>query len=346
MVTEDIVKPARYAMDASPQVRAALAALGRTEDVRFSPDNSLLCLAGFERRRLLLLRVRIASDGPVRIDDFLELSSDAIGAAHGIDFIDDATLVVANRDGRVAVLALPQHWPADQICHVEPVLDLRRSVSFKIRSPGSVAVRRHSFGLVSLYVCQNYAHRVSRHLLAPRFGFAQLWNSVALRRGLDIPDGIAISPDQRWIAVSSHGTGDVKIFDASRALGSSTEPAGLLSGVSYPHGVRFAPDGRHIVVADAGRPVLQIYRGDGGWQGEHRPARTAAVLDAASFRRGQASEEEGGPKGLDIDRSGTVVAITCAEEPLSFFPLPGLLGEDAGRQEERLRTTDGAATGQ
>lgn len=344
MVPEAALKPHRLAINASPPVRAALAAIGRTEDIRFSPDNALLCIAGFGRQRLLLLRIRVAGDGLIRIDDFLELTSDGIGAVHGIDFIDDLTLVVANRDGRVSILGLPQLWPADRICHVEPLRVFRRPMTFKIRSPGSVAVCRHSSGLVSVYVCQNYAHRVSRHLIAPRFGYAPLWNSLAIRRGLDIPDGIAFSADQRWIAVSSHGTSDVKIFDASRSLGGTAEPAGVLSGAGYPHGVRFSPDGLHVVVADAGRPVLQIYRSDGDWRGERPAVRTAEVLDAKSFGRGHASAEEGGPKGLDIDRSGTVVAITCEEEPLAFFALASLVGEESGCQGDELRAAKATAT--
>ncbi len=42
---------------------------------------------------------------------------------------------------------------------------------------------------------------------------------------------------------------------------------------------------------------------------------------------------EGGPKGLDIDRSGNVVAITCEEQALAFFALAALTGDPGQSQD-------------
>ena len=99
---------------ASDAVRAVLSAIGRTEDVRFSPDNRLLVIAGFALNRCLILRVAVGPTpaGPlVTADDFMELTSDSIGAVHGLDFVEDRTLVVANRDGMVSILRLPAGEP-------------------------------------------------------------------------------------------------------------------------------------------------------------------------------------------------------------------------------------------
>lgn len=315
--------------EASAAAAAALADVGRSEDVRFSPGNGLLAIAGFARKSLLILRVRVSPGPSVEIDDFMMLKSDAIGYVHGLDFIDDETLVVANRDGQMCILPIPGGEPAGRLCQVAPIRTIGRGLWFKLRSPGSVAVRPRAGGLVSLYVCQNYAHRVSHHLVAPRLGYAQLWGGVAMRQGLDIPDGIAISADGRWIAVSSHGTHDVKLYPAGGPFEAGGEPAGVLSGAGYPHGLRFTPDGRHLIVADAGSPVLHIYSSDGDWQGVRGPARTVQVLDEERFRTGHHSVEEGGPKGLDIDKGGQLVAVTCEDEPLAFFSLGELVGEES-----------------
>jgi DNA-binding beta-propeller fold protein YncE len=150
-----------------------------------------------------------------------------------------------------------------------------------------------------------------------------------LKQGLVIPDGIAISHDGRWIAVSSHGTHDVKIFDASATLGPKAQPAGILSRANYPHGLRFTQDDKHVLVADAGSPMLHVYAGEGGWTGYREPSRTVAVLDDETFARGSSNPEEGGPKGIDIDRSNTVVAVTCEEQALAFFSLATVVGEDS-----------------
>ncbi|TIT44856.1 MAG: hypothetical protein E5W75_24920, partial [Mesorhizobium sp.] len=94
------------AFKASAAVRAALSAIGRTEDLRFSPDNRLLAIAGYARKRLLVLRIDVeaGSDGPdVTIHGFMELTSGDMGEIHGLDFIDDRTLAIGNRDGLVAI---------------------------------------------------------------------------------------------------------------------------------------------------------------------------------------------------------------------------------------------------
>jgi len=310
-------------------VRAALASIGRTEDLRFSPDNRLLAIAGYGRRRCLILRIHIelTTNGPwVTADDFMELTSDGIGAVHGLDFIDNQTLVVANRDGVVALVQLPPGELGRRHCHVQPTRQVRGSLFCPVRTPGSVAARPQQNGRVDLLVCNNYAQRVTRHVLDARSGYRVGRNQVLLERGLIIPDGLAVSHDGRWIAVSSHGTNDVKMFSTSAPLGRKAEPAGILRNANYPHGLRFTLDGRHILVADAGGPVILVYDREAGWDGARDPARSVAILDDETFVRGRVNPEEGGPKGIDIDRSNNVVAVTCREQPLAFFSLASVTG--------------------
>jgi DNA-binding beta-propeller fold protein YncE len=318
-------------VDFSPSepVRAVLSGIGRTEDLRFSPDNRLLAIAGYGRRRCLILRIQIelTTDGPrVAADDFMELTSDGIGEVHGLDFIDNQTLVVANRDGVVALVPLPPGELGGRQCHVKPTRYVRGSLVCRVRAPGSVAAMPGRNGDVHLLVCNNYVHRVTRHVLDSRSGYRVRRNHVLLERGLTIPDGLVVSHDGRWIAVSSHGTHDVKMFSTSAPLGRKAEPAGILRNANYPHGLRFTLDDRHILVADAGSPVILVYDREAGWDGARDPARSVAVLDDETFLRGRATPEEGGPKGLDIDRSNNVVAVTCHEQPLAFFSLASVTG--------------------
>lgn len=317
------------AFKASEGVRAALSAIGRTEDLRFSPDNRLLAIAGYARKRLLVLRIDIeaGSDGPeVTIRNFMELTSDNMGEIHGLDFIDDRTLAIANRDGLVAIFRLPGEEPAGQSRTISAIRRVKGRRPCKLNSPGSLAVRRESHGRVSLLVCNNYTHLVTRHVVNRWLGYRTTSNQRLLERGLNIPDGIALSHDGRWVAVSSHGTQDVKLYLMSSSLGPDSEPAGVLQHAGYPHGLRFSADDRHILVADAGSQMVHVYASDGDWNGRRAPARSVRVLDEETFLRGRASPEEGGPKGLDIDRSNSVVAVTCEEQTLAFFSLASMTG--------------------
>ncbi|MER8695224.1 lactonase family protein [Mesorhizobium opportunistum] len=324
---------------ASEAVRAALSAIGRTEDLRFSPDNRLLAIAAFARKRCLVLRVDVGMGpgGPdVTIHDFMELRSESIGEVHGLDFIDDRTLVVANRDGKLAVFELPVESMAGQHREITAVRRITGKPFCKLNTPGSVVVRRQSGGRISLLVCNNYTHLVTRHVAVRWLGYRTIRNRPLLRNGLDIPDGIALSHDGRWIAVSSHGTRDVKLYRMSPSLGPDSEPTGILQDAGFPHGLRFTDDDRHILVADAGSPAVHVYASNGDWTGHRRPSRSVAVLDEEIFQRGRASIEEGGPKGLDIDRSNSVVAVTCEEQALAFFSLIAVTGGNEFRKSQGI----------
>src|SRR5205809_3753209 len=100
----------------APQsVTDAVGSLGRTEDVRFSPSNRRLAVASFIRNRIVVFDIDIASSlgaTQVALTGGLELSSPALQWPHGLDFIDDDTLIVTNRgsdgpgDGPAANVAL------------------------------------------------------------------------------------------------------------------------------------------------------------------------------------------------------------------------------------------------
>lgn len=310
----------------SDRVRRAISALGRTEDLRFSPSNTVLAIAGFTLDKILLLRVDIQDTpgGPrLSADDYMVLSSRGLKKPHGIDFIDENTIVVANRHGDVTVFALPPGEFAGRELRIAPIRTLRAGRFHRIKTPGSVAARHEPDGLVSILVCNNYWHVVTRHLLDPAKRYRVVQHSVFCRDGLDIPDGIALSPDDVWAAVSSHHTNDIKLYSLAGTPDQS--PGGRLTGLGYAHGVRFTPDGRHVIVADAGAPVIHIYERGDSWAGERGPIRTMQVLDDETFARGRTNEEEGGPKGIDIDHTGQFLAVTCEEQELTFFRLSDLL---------------------
>ena len=172
------------------------------------------------------------------------------------------------------------------------------------------------------------ALRKNGHVLDGKAGYRLARKEVFLRRGLDIPDGIALSHDGRWMAVSSHGTHDIKLFAASPTLGPGTEPAGTLTGAGYPHGLQFTADDAYLLVADAGSRVVNVYQRGADWDGERGPVHSVAVVDKDAFARGRRNIEEGGPKGLAIDRTGELLAITCEEQPLALYTLGSILGAE------------------
>ena len=116
---------------AAPQtVIDAVASLGRTEDVRFSPSNRRLAVASFLRDRVVVFDIDITSSSgstAVALTGGVALSSPAMRWPHGVDFIDDDTLIVTSRRRGVTLFTLPSgardvpsrdvlpiaNWPAD-----------------------------------------------------------------------------------------------------------------------------------------------------------------------------------------------------------------------------------------
>src|SRR5687768_11514321 len=191
----------------SEAAQAAVLSVGRTEDLKFSPSNRLLAIAGFDRNSCLVLRVNIeaSADGIVlAATDFVEVRSSALRDPHGLDFIDDETLVVANRGGGLAILRLPNGDFDGRVCPAQTLWQFPGGRFRWMRSPGSVVVRDEGEGVASVLTCNNYSHRVTSHVLDCTADYRLVSKEVFLRRGLIIPDGIALSHDGQWIAVSSH----------------------------------------------------------------------------------------------------------------------------------------------
>ena len=301
--------------EATDAVRGALAGMGRTEDLRFSPDGRRLAFACYANERIAIADVEIdgSSTGrSIALTRLVYLESPRLREPHGIDFVDDETIVVGNRGGAVDVFRF-------RIDPMELELVARAGDgSGLLDSPGSVVVRALADGGQEVLACNNWRNTVTRHPLVADGDTAT--GEVAARAWLDLPDGLALSSDGRWLAVSSHNTHTVLIY-AFPAGAEDAAPVGMLRGVRYPHGLRFAKDGRHLLVADAGSPYLHSFASSGDWRGVRLPAATLRVVDDEAFARGRKNPAEGGPKGLDVEPRTNVVAVTLEEQALAFFDL-------------------------
>jgi hypothetical protein len=118
---------------ASPQVMNAIRDLGRTEDIRFSPSNRRLAVAGFEKNVITLLDFEYSAS-EIHLNNVQTFASECLKSPHGIDFFDEETVLVTNRDGDGAVLRLPLNGEGEYYAEVEPLAILPY-----VRTPGSVA---------------------------------------------------------------------------------------------------------------------------------------------------------------------------------------------------------------
>jgi DNA-binding beta-propeller fold protein YncE len=325
---------------ASEAAQKMIASLGRTEDVQFSPSNRRLAIAGFGANRIAVFDIaidKVAGKKSVVLGDCLEVEAPTLQRPHGLCFLDEDTVAVANREGTVQVLPLPPSGKGAPRAFVAARQVLLGGSGARIDTPGSLAAVPLDDDTLELLVCNNYSHRVTRHVLDRRNDFAATADALLLEKRLDIPDGIAVSGDRRWIAISNHNTQNVLLYDRHRGLHPRSEPDGVLRNVLCPHGVRFTSDLQFILVADASARYVNVYeKGDGSWSGTRDPVRLYPVMAPEVFRRGRHNPQEGGPKGIDLSKDTGVLAVTSEYQPLAFFDVAEIVSTKES-PENRLR---------
>jgi DNA-binding beta-propeller fold protein YncE len=323
------------AFDAPRAVQAVPGQPRGFEDVSFSPDNRRLALAGTYQNSVSIADVNIAMDGGrphVTLTNVVEYLSPCLKQPHGVAFLDDDTIVVANRQGNVDVLRLPADAAAHQPVELPPI-DLGPGPGFEfLNAPGSLAVAGGADGDVEVLVANNSGHAITAHKLDSD-PIAVRSSNVLMRRRIDYPDGLAVSADGEWVAVSNHAAHIVILYQRSSSLHEDSEPGCVLRGVSYPHGVRFSPDGRHLFVAGSGGPYVHVFtRDDQMWRGVQHPAVSVRVMKEHVFRQHPRFHlGDGGSKGIDLDRDGRVLAVTSAYQPLAFFDVAAILDRSTGQ---------------
>lgn len=324
---------------ASDKIKAALKCIGRTEDVKLSPDNRRLALATYFENKIGLIDIEIeASRRPktVSLSHMVEITTPDLAQPHGVSFLDQDTLAVANRSGAVSILKLPPRGTGEGRLAGRTLRTVRGGLLHRLRTPGSVWSGPLGQGLHEMFVCNNHANRVTRHVLDAREDFRVRRNEVLLSKWLTTPDGIAVDRERRWIAVSNHGSHGVFMFEMTQNLKRRSRPHGILRYSDYPHGLCFTPDGRYIIVALSGSKNVHVYAKTAeGWHGEHEPINAVRTMSTETFLRGRIDHRDGGTKGVDVDNDMRLLAVTSEFQTLAFFDLASVLRPS--RPEERKK---------
>jgi hypothetical protein len=313
---------AQIPLEAPDEVLAILETLGRTEDVRFSPSGRRLAIACFLSGRIAFADVDVTTGAEgrrVEVSRVQQFESSFLDQPHGLDFVDEETVLVANRAGGIAAFRFPTAWPTGGVAEVEPLAPVTEAAA---DGPGSLLVQSPRAGMREVLACNNWADTVTRHTLNPDWTLGP--EEVVVRKLLDLPDGLALSHDRRWLATSNHRSHCVLVH--AFPTREDDDPVALLRGVRYPHGLRFTRDDRYLLVADAGSPHVHVFASSQlGWPGVRYPEAIISVMDVETFDRGHVNPEEGGPKGIDLHPATDVLAVTAERLPLAFFDVEAAL---------------------
>ncbi|MEE9344437.1 MAG: hypothetical protein V3U88_02400 [Methylococcales bacterium] len=333
----------KIAFDASPDIKDVISKIGRTEDIKFSPDNKRLAVISYLDNQIYLFSIRIDSTSAkpaISILSFSRLLSTSLNHPHGVSFLDDDHIIVCNRDSGVCIFRIPsadEDWSQTDTKPLE-IINGKGMLFAKVKTPGSVASYQIAENCYRALVCNNDWHMVTSHLIRIGNTIEITNEGVLIENGLNVPDGIDISADHEYIAISNHVFGEIDIYKNSSELNRTTPPIAKLCGIVCPHGVRFSKDGKWVFVADAANQFLFAYeKTPGGWRGIQNPDKTIRVLDDHSFYAGRYDSREGGIKGIDIDTSNSVLFTTQRYNAISCYDMNAVLAaNDEVNRDEML----------
>ena len=301
----------------------------RSEDVHFSPSGKNLAIAT-TRGNILYFDVDISAR-PVRVYPRMVFKSDTLRAPHGIDFLTDELIVVANRRGCLNFYQIPHINSCAQETHLESLVnmdsewfgsigELRLYGDRQIATgPGSVRIHGNS-----LYVTCNLKNTVTECQLTFDCDEIEVGaERVIIQNGIDIADGLAFSHDGNWLAISDHGNRRVIVLDRStNEISCTLRDADL----QHPHGLCFDSDHNRIITSDSGGKCLHIFETDDNWSSDQSSSTfTCEGVDDAIFKKTQSQVPEkrraleGGIKGIDFDPGSKTFVTTCRYQMLRFF---------------------------
>ena len=307
----------------SPEIQNVIDSMGRTEDAKFSADGRHLAIVDFLTDKVYLFGIEIegnASNQVIYIKSCLTITSDAFRLPHGLVFLGKNHFVVVNRGADITLFEFDFKFSGCKEKKLTPVkYVMGRRFYGKVSSPGSVGSYQVSDNCYRIFVCNNYLHNIVSFEIT-------LGNTIKIKNGLNLPDGICISPNKKWVAISNHYTGTISIYKVSPLLNRFTSPSATLLNIAYPHGLRFSEDGKKVFSTDAGSQYLHVFESDSdSWQGDYKPRQSIKLVDKETFGKVRINPEEGGLKGLDVTNDDQLLVTTAEHQVLKFYSISDLL---------------------
>lgn len=309
--------------EATNEILSLLSTMGRTEDLAFSPNNSKLAIASYALNKVVIFVIEIKfldRDPKIHLINAIEINSLSITLPHGIAWVNDKTIIVANRKGKAAILEVSNTKCATQSITLTELQTLPHIEGTTSHTTDCIDAHSLGMGLYEIFICSNAGNYVSHYILDENENFAVKASAFLLKKDINIPDGVKLSQDGKWLAVSNHDKHQVFVYNNKQHLNCSSLPNAILHGTNYPHGVTFSTNKQFIFVADAGGPFVYVYHNSANdWNGDYFPCATIRIMDDETFKLGHTNKQEGGAKGISITQDSSLIATTCGTKALAFF---------------------------
>ena len=261
--------------------------IGRCEAVHVSPDSNKVAYASFDMNKIVVFDINAGENGVV-VERCCFLGPH-LKSPHDFTWIDDDSIAVANRNGPAVIFSVSN--------------DERAKVVFEMSETNSVTSFRRG-DLTRLVFC-----RTDNSLECCDIN--NEWELVSkgelCRAGsFKVPDGVAISPSGRFLAVTSALSNEIFLCDPDGEV----QPIKIGSS-ERPHGVCFLSDDL-ILSTGGGDPFLYCWGVDGSFKFKFK----ALSKEQYSLR---GSDIEGGVKGICFCPSLQLLFLTCPNAPFLIY---------------------------
>ena len=160
------IESAAIPCSAAPEVKAVLESMGRTEDIAFSPGHRWVAIAGFANNKLYLYATNLTCRDNAKLIDiqnYIVIRSCSLREPHGVSFLDNENIIVANRSGLIEIFEIPDLTGLNTEMDATPIATIKSTRNVSVESPGSIDFLKIGTGVYRVLVCNNYIHTVTAH---------------------------------------------------------------------------------------------------------------------------------------------------------------------------------------
>jgi len=267
--------------------------IGRVESVRLSPNFTKIAYASFDLNNIVVFNIEFENYGINIINTiFIECELDE---PHDFSWIDDTKIIVSNRKGPAKLFLVP-----DKSSKIKPILSIDHEYA---NGTNSVTVLKRK-DYIRLFFC-NIRNYISFFDIDEKLKIIS--NGIFLNKNLKFPDGIAICPSYKQIAITNPSLNNIIICDVDTGTNFFE-----LNDINRPHSVVFIND-NHIVSTGGNDPCLNF------WNIKDRKiVYKSRILSNKQFSL-RGSNLEGGVKGIDYCSDLNLLLLTCPNAPFLAY---------------------------
>lgn len=275
--------------------------IGRVESVKLSPNLKKIAYASFDLNKIIIFDIKIIKKN-IYFEEVVFVDCDFFNEPHDFSWIDNKTIIVANRSGAAILFDVPKKSQ-----NIKPKLIIHEAE----KSNAVCFIKEDS--KIKLFFCNVY-HEIIQVDIDEKL--EKIFKKIKLKNDLKVPDGLAINLSKNQIAIANALKNNIIIYDINK------HDSFELHGSQRPHGLSFVLD-RFLLSSGGGDQFINV------WDLEQKKIifKIKALEKNQYLLRG--NDFEGGIKGIFYSSELNLLFLTCPNAPFLIFDfhLESLFGD-------------------